>query len=726
MGIGDIGEAIARLTQAAEAQGPVEFEDDVARGKLKTHGISLLEAAMDGAAKAQDVSETVAAFAKLMEGDNLGALAMAWRLAEGEVSAALMKLRVDKRLGTPCNKLESAIRRAAKLQEENEKRIVHSRRDNKRRDLRKLFDQAFIPTGLSLPHGWDVDREGVWSVRVTSEGEEKRTKVASAPILLVGRARDVHTGEVQLKVAWRYGAVWHTRTIDRAIVMDARKLVTLSSTDAPVHTGNAAPLVQYLADFESENSDALATTEEATTRHMGWQRGDVLWGLIVGADHHRFVGHDTKIEFRPPIGFEQFAAGWSKSGRWEKWLQAMEPAILEWPLVMCGIYASAATPLLTILNVPPFVFEWCGKTSTGKTTALRAAASVWGKPEVGAGIISTWSQTAVYRERLAGVCHSLPVMLDETKIANPKEIAPILYQFAGGQGKGRGNIEGVRETSGWQTIMLTTGEGPITGYSRDDGTRARVISVFGSPMPTKSSPEDMLAVNMFMEGFASNYGHLGERMCRYLTRSQASHGMLRESYREMVDYYAKGQNEVARRLARPLALLHMTMNIVHDPKGCDMEHPRYNPMEALIDGVQSNAADSDQAAMAADDVNAWMQANRHAFLGGANKMPPPGGWLGLWDPEREYIAVRREPLAAYLERQHYDVNAIFRQWRESRRIIADRESVAKVTTYHMADGNVWRSRAIHFVPPVYADLPAPPAVPVEPPQVVNDPAECPY
>src|SRR3972149_4985916 len=97
------------------------------------------------------------------------------------------------------------------------------------------------------------------------------------------------------------------------------------------------------------------------------------------------------------------------SGTWEGGVAAVAPAI-EPPAAATALYAALAAPLLGIVEVGQNpVLDWSGPTSTGKTTLLSLAASVWGEP---GGLIATWDITPTKMERLCAFLADLPVFLD--------------------------------------------------------------------------------------------------------------------------------------------------------------------------------------------------------------------------------------------------------------------------------------------------------------------------
>ncbi len=100
--------------------------------------------------------------------------------------------------------------------------------------------------------------------------------------------------------------------------------------------------------------------------------------------------------------------------------------------------ASFAVPLLKVLHHPNFVVDFAGVTSQGKTTAQRAAGSVWGcvdeaQPEM--NVLQSWNATQVGVSEMGRILSGLPLILDDSKTArNAKSVAEILYLIVGFSG----------------------------------------------------------------------------------------------------------------------------------------------------------------------------------------------------------------------------------------------------------------------------------------------------
>ena len=104
--------------------------------------------------------------------------------------------------------------------------------------------------------------------------------------------------------------------------------------------------------------------------------------------------------------------------------------------------------------------------------ALRVAASCWGVPEEAAAdsVLLTWNASRVGIERTMAAVRDLPVIIDETSMAKRKEaIEQVLYDAAGGKSKNRGTTTGRDQLAGWKTVLITSGEAPITSFGRRAG-----------------------------------------------------------------------------------------------------------------------------------------------------------------------------------------------------------------------------------------------------------------
>lgn len=125
------------------------------------------------------------------------------------------------------------------------------------------------------------------------------------------------------------------------------------------------------------------------------------------------------------------------------------------PMFMLALSTAFAAPLLNIINAEPGGVHFVGDSSTGKTTLLNAACSVWG----GDSYKRSWRATANGLEGVAAMFNDGFLALDEISECDPSEIGEIIYSLGNGQGKQRASRTGTaRAVAKWRCMILSTGE----------------------------------------------------------------------------------------------------------------------------------------------------------------------------------------------------------------------------------------------------------------------------
>lgn len=120
-----------------------------------------------------------------------------------------------------------------------------------------------------------------------------------------------------------------------------------------------------------------------------------------------------------------------------------------------AISSAFAAPLLHLTGMESGGVHYRGDSSTGKTTALRVAASVWGGHEY----LQRWRATDNGLEALAAQHSDCLLVLDELSQVDPKAAGEVAYMLANGSGKARANRTGtMRDTASWRLLFLSSGE----------------------------------------------------------------------------------------------------------------------------------------------------------------------------------------------------------------------------------------------------------------------------
>jgi len=126
-----------------------------------------------------------------------------------------------------------------------------------------------------------------------------------------------------------------------------------------------------------------------------------------------------------------------------------------------AVSSAFAAPLLHVTGMESGGVHMRGDSSTGKTTALRAAASVWG----GVEYLQRWRATDNGLEALAAQHSDCLLVLDELSQVDPKAAGEAAYMLANGSGKARANRNGgLRDPASWRILFLSSGEAGLSEH----------------------------------------------------------------------------------------------------------------------------------------------------------------------------------------------------------------------------------------------------------------------
>ncbi|MFQ5901953.1 MAG: DUF927 domain-containing protein, partial [Thermodesulfobacteriota bacterium] len=293
--------------------------------------------------------------------------------------------------------------------------------------------------------------------------------------------------------------------------------------------------------------------------------------------------------------------------------------------------------------------------STGKTTVLELASSIWGNPhKESGGLIFSWDSTRVFLERMANFFCDIPIFPDDSQTVDDRTMKSMLYQIANGVGKGRGSVTGIRHTPTWHTICFSTGEKPLVECTTFSGARARTIEIYGSPFPNAKAD----FINDLKQGVRENYGHAGQRYIEgILPLLDNPDEMTREYRRYQRVLSMKSGSEVGDRYSHYFSVVKLAADNVYRILGIG------DPAEAegCIHRVFSNlvsdyVCDVDISKRAMEYVLSWISGNEVFFKEGGNTEK-----YGLWS-EGEYIGILPHKLKEVLNREGYSDKIVLKGW----------------------------------------------------------------
>jgi uncharacterized protein (DUF927 family) len=173
----------------------------------------------------------------------------------------------------------------------------------------------------------------------------------------------------------------------------------------------------------------------------------------------------------PIILASHIRAPYEKRGDLNDWREGGGRLAKGHRLATLAISTALASPLLYIGGYESGGIHVYGRSSIGKTSSLRLAASVWGRGAEG-GNLRSWRSTANALEAtLAGAC-DVGLVIDEIGQIDGRQLGAALYMAANGVGKQRMRADAtLRDAYTWRLLVLSSGEDPVEAKLNEDKRR---------------------------------------------------------------------------------------------------------------------------------------------------------------------------------------------------------------------------------------------------------------
>ena len=356
---------------------------------------------------------------------------------------------------------------------------------------------------------FSVDRRGVWFHGFDHQGRPRPGLLVCGPLLVTARTRLANGAGwgwlVEFTDPERTPKEW---TISTAALQGDGVEYRRTLADLGLYIGETRAAREKLGHYiQSRRVRAFARVVE----RAGWHgRLYVLPGRTFGATDERVILSPEGTSEHP---FRQ-------RGSLEKWRGGVARVCDGNTRPTFAISAAFAGPLLRLAGMQSGGFHFVGPSSRGKTSALYAAASVWGSPEMK----RLWRATDNAVEYLAQLHSDSVLILDELKQADPKVVAETIYMLGNGTGRSRATQRGgLRPTPSWSVLFLSSGELTPEAHMATvrlqpmEGQRVRMPSIPAEPegfngttFETNHELEGGRELSQYMVHQAAvNYGHAG-------------------------------------------------------------------------------------------------------------------------------------------------------------------------------------------------------------------------
>lgn len=356
-------------------------------------------------------------------------------------------------------------------------------------------------------------------------------------------------------------------------------LIDLAGLGLPIVPGMERRVLRYLASSNPDTRYRVAT-------QTGWTDS----GRAFVLPNRTLDGPSSKDKERvvyQPDRHSPSRHSVRTSGTLEGWKADVAAPCVGNPILEFWLSASFAAPLLHPLQLEGGGFQLFGPTSKGKTTAEQVAASVWGDgsdPAEGRGsaYVRKWNLTKNATEGLAEAFSDLPLCLDEVGEADAREFGRIIYQLAGGQGKGRMQADAtLKPPKVWRTLLLSTGELPAADVIQSEGRRLKggqVVRLVDIPATDPLSGNGIIEhlhgsespahfVDALKRACAEHYGHAGPAFIEALLKEglPVVRAELKAALHELMNKLTpKGASSELQRIIKRVALVGLAGTLASD------------------------------------------------------------------------------------------------------------------------------------------------------------------
>lgn len=170
------------------------------------------------------------------------------------------------------------------------------------------------------------------------------------------------------------------------------------------------------------------------------------------------------------------AAVLTEKGTLEEWQANVATPALHSKRMMFALSVALAAPLLQILDLPCKTFHLNGTSGDGKTSIMKAAASVNGGEER----VTGWDKTKNGFEAVAAQHNNQLLVIDEIGQGDIAALDKIAYQLDNGVGRDRMTRNAtLRKAARWSLIALSAGEFSLSEMKRQKSHNGRAHTATG-------------------------------------------------------------------------------------------------------------------------------------------------------------------------------------------------------------------------------------------------------
>ncbi|XHC10690.1 DUF927 domain-containing protein [Labrenzia sp. ac12] len=447
--------------------------------------------------------------------------------------------------------------------------------------------------GVTWPKGFSMREAGLYH-KNQEKGEPQKI---CGPFYVLGLARDRSNSEWSIYLSWYDpDGTLHKAKVALADLVsqgtDCFRGLVSQGFPVPASPGSLQKLKSALGGLYCEKRVRLID-------QTGWFEGAfVLPHEILGARDQEFVFTNVSS-----------AANYGWSGSLSDWLENIAAPASGNSRLVFAISAALSGPVFALLQEEPIGVNFFGSSSTGKSTLLKVAGSVWGGGGR-SGFVQSWKSTINGLEAVAKAHSDTCLCLDELAELDARDASEIFYFLINGQGKSRADRSGeARQRSTWRTLLLSSGEITIEEKIWEGGRRPKQgQSVRFADVPADAGKrfgvlenthgeEASVMIEKIKHDALQFYGVAGPAFVEHLTDAADICSVIKASTTKLVKQWGRdGADGQVLRVARRFAMIAVCGELAS--KWLDF---------AWQEGEANNAVKC--------CFDAWLENRGHAFAG---------------------------------------------------------------------------------------------------------------
>ncbi|WP_250470227.1 MULTISPECIES: DUF927 domain-containing protein, partial [unclassified Caballeronia] len=411
-------------------------------------------------------------------------------------------------------------------------------------------DTANLPDKGCVPRGFTVSKEGVFY-----KDDDGMPHWICSPLHVRALVRD--------RASENWGRLLEWKDADDHPHVWAMPMEMLRSDGADMRGELARLGLDIAPSFRARNKlTEYVTTAKPKARgrcvtRTGWHNGAFVFP-------DRTIGEsDERVIFQSEVVMRTY----SQAGTLEDWKRDVAAYCSGNSRMLVAVSTAFAGMMLAYSGQESGGLNIVGDSSTGKTTALRAACSVYGGPDY----MQRWRATSNGLEGLAALHNDTLLVLDELAQVDPREAGEIAYMLANGTGKARaGRTGSARARQSWRLLFLSAGEIGLAQHMQAGGKKAkagqevRLVEIpadagqsFGLFETLHGQAGGAQLSALINEGCTRSYGVAAIEMLNAIAKETnvIAQYLRQETAKFLAEHLPAGANGQAHRVCQRLALI---------------------------------------------------------------------------------------------------------------------------------------------------------------------------